>query len=103
MGQLLQQPARPRFTTPYALPKHQLHKNQKTPRLGDYLMEAVPAGSPHFFDMAAETEFVVIDTVTKEKAWFEIPEKATIQTMQSMIESHFGVSAHRVDAKLWFV
>ena len=50
-----------------------------------------------------EGEFAVVDVVTKEKAWFEMPYGATPEIVRALIEGHFDAPAFRVGPKLWFV
>jgi hypothetical protein len=101
--QTAQHSHRPRFTSAYAVPRNARHANAKGYRLGDCLLIVEVYGTPAFFTDTAADEFAVIDTVRKEKAWFEKPPGATVDSIAAMIESHFDASAFRADNRLWLV
>lgn len=94
---------RPRFDSAYATPRNMRHKACDRFRLGDCLKIVANYGERQFFNETEPTEFCVIDTVTRAKAWFEYPVGFTPDQITAMIESHFDASAFRVDARLWFV
>lgn len=78
-------------------------KRQKWPRLLEGLVCVVYCGDPRYLDPCDEREFAVVDRVTKEKAWFEMPSGATPEDVTGMIESTFAAPALRVDRLLWIV
>lgn len=94
---------RPRFTSAYAVPRNASASRAKGHRLTDCLLTVEQYGTAAFFVAAASQEFAVIDTMRKEKAFFEVPPGATVDSITAMIESHFDASAFRADAKLWLV
>lgn len=73
------------------------------PRLLDCLVCVAQSDDPEYMQACDKGEFAVVDVVTKEKAWFEMPFNATPEIVTAMVESHFGASAFRVGPKLWFV
>ena len=72
-------------------------------RLLDCLLSVAASDDPDYLLSPAIGEFAVIDVVTKEKAWFEMPHGCTPEIVTSMIQSCFNANAQRVANKLWFV
>jgi hypothetical protein len=72
-------------------------------RLMDLCLCIAASDDEDYLRCADPGEFAVVDVVTKEKAWFEMPFGATPHNITALIESHFNVSAIRVGEKLWFV
>lgn len=91
------------FASSYAVPKDEKHIGNKLQRLGDCLLSVAASDDPDYFTPAQAGEFCVVDVVTKEKAWFDMPHGATPENVTAMIESHFDSSAFRVGNKMWFV
>jgi hypothetical protein len=77
--------------------------NAKFPRLLDCLIVVAQSDDDEYFDEPAAGEFAVVDVVTKEKAWFEMPFGANPDILRGLIEGHFAAPAFRVGDKLWFV
>lgn len=91
------------FQTPHTIPKSDRVLGVMRFRLGDCLLFVAPTDGPDYFTPAHAGEFCVVDVVTKEKAWFEMPIGASPEMITGMIESHFDSSAFRVGNKMWFV
>lgn len=91
------------FHARYAKPKAERTPDQKGHRLLDCLKAIAPSDDPEYFMPAAAGEFAVVDVVTKEKAWFEMPHGCTPDMVTAMITSTFNADAFRVGNKLWFV
>lgn len=91
------------FHSQYAVQADRRDKHQKWPRLLECLVCVVSNGDPRYFDSCDEGEFAVVDTATKEKAWFEVPEGATPADVSGMVESTFAAPTLRVDRALWIV
>jgi hypothetical protein len=72
-------------------------------RLLDLMLSVVRPEHPDYLEMPAPGEFAVIDTVTKEKGWFEAPTGITDEKVTSMIASTFDASAYLVAHNLWIV
>lgn len=72
-------------------------------RLGDLLKIVANYGEESFFLETEKGEFCVIDTATKQKAWFEYPIGAMPDHITAMVRSHFDAPAFRADARLWIV
>lgn len=94
------------FHRPYALDKNRPYQpasEGRTPRLMDHVMAVVASEDPDYMTDPAPGEFAVVDVVTKEKAFFEMPYGATPEIVTGMVSSHFAANAVRVGEKLWFV
>lgn len=91
------------FHMRYALPKEKRAMNADGVRLLDVLLVVVPSDDPEYFDTPEAGEFAVVDVVTKEKAWFEMPYGCTPDVVTGMVSRHFATSAYRVGPALWFV
>lgn len=92
------------FHMSYAIAKEDRHKARaKWPRLLDCLRCVAQSDDPEYFLEAMPGEFAVVDVVTKEKAWFEMPYGCTPEIVQAMVEGHFAAQAFRVGEKLWLV
>lgn len=91
------------FHARYIVPKEARHANQTTPRLLDCLASVAPYGDPDYMEYPTAGQFVVVDVVTQEKAWFEMPYGATPEMVTGMVSSSFNATAYRVGPKLWFV
>lgn len=86
------------FGSAYALPK-----DKKKVRLMALELRTVKCGGSGYLDQAAREEFIVLDSRTLEKAWFEWPDAMTVNEVTEKISGHFGASAHRVGAAFWIV
>jgi hypothetical protein len=91
------------FHSQYAVHAERRDKHRKWPRLLECLVCVVSNEDPRYFDTCDEGEFAVVDTATKEKAWFEMPDGATPADVTGMVESTFAAPALRVDRALWIV
>ena len=91
------------FHQRYALPKNTEPLREKTHRLLDCLLSVASLGDADYLDQPKEGEFAVIDTWTKEKAWFEMPFGCTPDTVSMMVASNFNCGSFRVGNKLWCV
>lgn len=92
------------FHGTYVVKKENRHKGYaKWPRLLDCMVCVAQSDDPEYFDEPDAGEFAVVDVVTKEKAWFEMPFGCTPEIVHAMIEGLFGAPAFRVGSKLWFV
>lgn len=91
------------FHQRYALPKnpHQFHG--KTHRLLDCLISVAQMDADDYLDSPGEKEFAVVDTFTKEKAWFELPDDCTPEAVSVMIASNFNAGALRISTRIWCV
>jgi hypothetical protein len=97
-------PGRGNFHGRYLFPKtKESDVRERGPRLLDLLLCVAPGNDPEYMDAPKAGEFAVVDVVTKEKAWFEMPYGCTPEIVKSMVESCFQCSAYRVGNKLWFV
>ena len=88
----------------YSLPQSQ--RIAKTPpryRLLDCLLAVAASDDPEYMQPAGNGEFAVVDVITKEKAWFDMPPDCVPEMVTEMIEGCFLCSAYRVGNKLWFV
>lgn len=79
------------------------YQRVKQARLMDMELRRFRIGEEGHLDPAGAEEFAVVDTANREKAFFEWPGKADVMRVHAMVEGHFGVSAYRVGARLWFV
>ena len=95
--------ARGSFRSVYAFKKDEPYRHGKGLRLLDCLICFWDHESGAYFNAPGAGEFCVVDVVTKEKAWFELPFGATPETITAMIRSHFAADAFRVGDRLWFV
>jgi hypothetical protein len=92
------------FHDSYVIAKDARHKGYaKWPRLLDCVKCIAQSDDPDYFQGPEAGEFCVVDVVTKEKAWFEMPYGATPEILTALITSHFASDAFRVGNKLWFV
>lgn len=91
------------FRQAYAVPKDKRAANCARTRLLDCMIALALHEDAQYFDNAGPGEFAVVDVVTKEKAWFQMPFEATPDTITGMIASHFDAPAFRVGPRLWFV
>lgn len=91
------------FHTRYALDQSKLDHRHDGWRLLDCLLTVVPQTHAQFFDDAISGEFAVLDTVTMEKAFFEMPHGCTPEKVTNMAQSHFAATAHQIAPKLWIV
>lgn len=91
------------FQSAYAVSTVDRNGLNRGNRLGDFLQCIAQSDDPEYFTPALNGEFCVVDVVTKEKAWFEMPYGATPETITGMIASHFDSTAFRVGNKMWFV
>ena len=91
------------FHSRYSLAKEKRLCTTTGVRLLDCMLCVAPYGDPEYFDAPGAGEFAVVDVVTKEKAWFEMPHGCTPEMVTGMIESTFAATAYRVGNKLWFV
>lgn len=92
------------FHQRYVIPAEKRHPiYAKFPRLLECMRCVAQSNDPEYFDEPDAGEFAVVDVVTKEKAWFEMPHGATPEIVHALIEGHFGSAAFRVGNKLWFV
>ena len=91
------------FHQHYALPKnpHQFHG--KTHRLLDCLLSVAQMDDADYLEAPGEKEFAVVDTFTKEKAWFELPDDYTPEAVGVMITSNFNAGALRISTRVWCV
>lgn len=96
--------ARGSFHGAYVIPKERRDRRYAAfPRLLDCMVCVAASDDPEYMDAPDAGEFAVVDVVTKEKAWFELPYGATPEIVHALIEGHFGAQAFRVGDKLWFV
>lgn len=92
------------FRSQYSTPKAVRAMTATAPRLLDYLLSVVEHGDPDYFTNPKADEFAVVDVVTREKAWFEMPRAdSTPDSITGMISSTFAASAFRVGPRVWFV
>lgn len=91
------------FHTNYALSKERRPVGRFTARLLDCMLAVAPHDDPDYFENPGPGEFAVVDVVTKEKAWFDMPHGATPEIITGMIENTFAASAFRVGPSLWIV
>lgn len=90
------------FQARYAQPQDR-RTVDKYHRLGDLLLVVAATDDPQYMTAAQPGEFAVVDVLTKEKAWFEMPHGCSPAMVTAMVESHFNSTAFRVGDKLWFV
>ncbi|MES2688081.1 MAG: hypothetical protein V4706_14760 [Pseudomonadota bacterium] len=90
--------ARGTFRAHYSKPK-----TDKGPRLLDYVLTIAEEGDAEYLSAPCVGEFVVVDVVTREKAWFEVPTDFTPDNITGMIASTFAARAFRVGPRMWFV
>ena len=95
--------ARGSFRAAYAVIKTERSITSTLPRLLDHVLSIAEHGDDDYFVNAGGNEFAVVDVVTREKAWFEMPKGCTPDNITAMIESTFDASAFRVGSRLWFV
>ena len=91
------------FHGAYLIPKDKRSPKATGWRLLDLLLWTVRWGDEHYLQPCDSDQFAVVDVVTMEKAWFDMPHGCTPDGVTSMVSSCFGVSAYRVGLKLWFV
>lgn len=91
------------FHRPYAIKKTSWAKPYNGYRLLDWLTIIVPESDPEYLRGAEAGEFCVVDVVSREKAYFELPEQITPDMITGMASSHFDSTAFRVGPRLWFV
>lgn len=72
-------------------------------RLLDCMVTCASHGDGDYFESSGPGLFEVVDVVTREKAWFEMPYGSTPETITRMISSHFDSTAFQVGNKTWFV
>ena len=89
-----------RYLTPKVPPRGALRTNF---RLLDCLLTVAPHTDADYMTAARIGEFAVVDVVTFEKAWFDMPPECTPEMVTVMVESCFMSKAYRVGNKLWFV
>lgn len=91
------------FHQRYASPKNTDHWRPTTHRLLDLMVCVEPLGAPAYLEEPEPGEFVVVDTWTKEKAWFELPDDCGPAVLCSMIASSFNAAPVRISEKVWCV
>lgn len=97
------------FHLQYLTPAHKVRPAANSRRLGDLLL--VVAEHDHensdvegyLSGPTRQKEFIVFDTVTREKAWFEMPEGYTSDMITGLISSHFEATATQVLDRVWVV
>lgn len=72
-------------------------------RLLDCMLTVAPLGDPDYLLPPKDGEFAVIDTWSKEKAWFEMPFGCTPDMVDAMIASSFNAGPFRISNKIWCV
>jgi hypothetical protein len=95
--------ARGNFRQRYAITGDNLPKNRTGWRLMDLCLAIAESDDAEYFADIEAGEFSVVDVVTKQKAWFEMPYGCTADQVTGMVSSHFNASAFRVGEKMWFV
>lgn len=93
---------RARFDTPYAFGRDR-YQRQKKCRLMELNTTTALPGDDDYFGPVRAGEFVVVDVVTREKAWFEWMDGLEPQHVTELIAGHFGDAAYRVGERVWFV
>lgn len=78
-------------------------RRQPGHRLMDLMTVIVPEADPEYLEPPQAGEFCVIDVVTREKGFFELPAGTTPEQVTGMASSHFDSTAFRVGPALWFV
>lgn len=96
-------PARGNFHSRYLLTGEARPRYRRGVRLLDCMLCVRHEGEVGFFDEAVNSEFLVIDTVRIEKAWFEWSHGSTAKDICAMIESTFAAQASRVGERTWIV
>jgi hypothetical protein len=91
------------FHVRYAADKATRTPNQTGFRLLDLKLSVAPFGDPEYHAHAMAGEFCVVDVVTREKGWFEMPHGCTPDMVTGMVASTFNATAYRVGPKMWFV
>ena len=91
------------FHQAYALPKNTEPNREKHHRLLDCMLAVESLDGPGYLTAPKDGEFAVIDTWTKQKAWFEMPEGCTPELVSGMIASTFNAGAYRIAARVWCV
>ncbi|MDT7522024.1 hypothetical protein RAE21_06310 [Rhodoferax sp. TBRC 17198] len=61
------------------------------------------AGDSRYFSPVEDGEFCVVDTVTREKAWFEWLPSMDAEAVRQTIEGHFAAAAFRITSRIWAV
>ena len=93
---------RARFDTPYAMGRDRYQRCKK-PRLMELNVTKALPGDDIYFAPVHSGEFVVVDVVTREKAWFKWVDGMEPPAVTALIEGHFGDAAYRVGERVWFV
>lgn len=89
------------FHQSYSAPKSQIKGDVH--RLLDCLLAVAPLDDADYLTAPKEGEFAVVDTWSKEKAWFEMPAGCTPEQVAGMIASSFNAGAYRISNKVWCV
>jgi hypothetical protein len=90
------------FASVYALGRERYMRSKKL-RLLECEIYYCMAGDSRYLDEISDGAFCAVDSATREKGWFEWPHGYSVPQVGEMIESHFGVAAYRISAKVWFV
>lgn len=91
------------FHQRYLLEQAKLDHRHDGWRLLDCLLVVVPETDPDYFDEPDAGEFAVVDVLTREKAFFDMPHGCTPAKVTEMARSHFASMAYQVGPELWFV
>jgi hypothetical protein len=91
------------FHARYAIPNNMRDKRNLWPRLAECCICIRNLQAIDYMAPAADGEFVVVDVVTREKAWFEWPEGMPAGEIGRIVEGHFDSAAFRVGERIWFV
>lgn len=93
---------RARFDTPYAMGRDRYQQKKKYRLMELNVAKALP-GDDKYFGPVGFGEFVVVDVVTREKAWFEWLDGLEPPEVTALIAGHFGDAAYQVGERVWFV
>lgn len=85
----------------YLTPKDKRPCTSTGPRLLDHLLSVAASDDPEYLRGPGNGEFAVIDVVTKEKAWFEMPHGCTPETVTGMVASCLNATPLRIGNKVW--
>lgn len=94
--------SRGNFDSTYAVPKAQRPQHTKDHlRLMDCLLDVCGEDDAAFLQPPTGEEFVVVDRLTRARAFFECPKGLTPERITAMVDSHFFASSIRVASRIW--
>lgn len=89
------------FDSAYAVPNAARYERIKGVRLMDCLLHVVGDGDKDYLTAPGEDEFVVVDKMTRARAFFECLPGMKPERITEMVDSHFFTASIRVAQRVW--